>query len=162
MTVPFVVSLFLAWTLLPSNVAGRSKKTIISSATFASYCVGNIIGSQIFQAKDAPHYIPGLLGCCICFGLEAIVIISWRLWYVYQNRKRDREALAMGWTEEDIARLGQELGAADVTGMYLNFSGRVAKRVGRSMDIISALSHTLASHVMILSDCQNPHFRYTM
>lgn len=36
-TVPYVLSLFLAWTLIPSNVAGRTKKTVISSATFVGY-----------------------------------------------------------------------------------------------------------------------------
>ncbi|KAJ7119657.1 hypothetical protein C8R44DRAFT_878066 [Mycena epipterygia] len=39
MTVPFVLALFLVWTLIPSNVAGRTKKTIISSGTFLGYCV---------------------------------------------------------------------------------------------------------------------------
>lgn len=36
-TVPYVLALFLAWTLIPSNVAGRTKKTLISSATFIGY-----------------------------------------------------------------------------------------------------------------------------
>lgn len=55
-TVPYVLALFLAWTLIPSNVAGRTKKTIISSATFLGYCVGNMAGSQIFKQADAPRY----------------------------------------------------------------------------------------------------------
>lgn len=41
------------------NVAGRTKKTIISSATFLGYCVGNMCGSQIFKSKDAPKYTSG-------------------------------------------------------------------------------------------------------
>lgn len=53
MTVTFVVSLFLAWTLIPSNIAGRTKRTLTSSFTFVGYCVGNIVGSQIFNYKDA-------------------------------------------------------------------------------------------------------------
>lgn len=53
MTVPCVVGLFLAWTLIPSNVAGRTKRTLTSSFTFVGYCVGNMVGSQIFKAKDA-------------------------------------------------------------------------------------------------------------
>lgn len=53
MTVPFVIALFLAWTLIPSNTAGRTKRTLMSSFTFVGYCVGNMTGSQIFQAKDA-------------------------------------------------------------------------------------------------------------
>jgi ACS family allantoate permease-like MFS transporter len=55
-TVPYVLALFLAWTLIPSNVAGRTKKTIISSCTFMGYCVGNMAGSQIFKDADKPRY----------------------------------------------------------------------------------------------------------
>lgn len=53
MTVPFVISLFLAWTLIPSNTAGRTKRTLTSSFTFVGYCVGNMTGSQIFKSEDA-------------------------------------------------------------------------------------------------------------
>ena len=52
-TVPFVIALFLAWTLIPSNTAGRTKRTLTSSFTFVGYCVGNMTGSQIFKAQDA-------------------------------------------------------------------------------------------------------------
>ena len=62
-TVPYVLALFLAWTLIPSNVAGRTKKTIISSATFLGYCVGNMAGSQIFKEADAPRYSKSISGC---------------------------------------------------------------------------------------------------
>ena len=62
-TVPYVLALFLAWTLIPSNVAGRTKKTIISSATFLGYCVGNMAGSQIFKEADAPRYSKSICGC---------------------------------------------------------------------------------------------------
>ncbi|GAW12907.1 hypothetical protein ANO14919_022790 [Xylariales sp. No.14919] len=53
MTVTSVIALFLAWTLIPSNIAGRTKRTLTSSFTFVGYCVGNIVGSQIFNYKDA-------------------------------------------------------------------------------------------------------------
>lgn len=57
MTVPCVVGLFLALTLIPSNVAGRTKRTLTSSFTFVGYCVGNMVGSQIFKAKDSVRYV---------------------------------------------------------------------------------------------------------
>ena len=38
------------------------------------YCVGNMVGSQIFKSQDAPTYTPGVIGCCICFGLELLII----------------------------------------------------------------------------------------
>lgn len=69
-TVPYVLALFLAWTLIPSNVAGRTKKTIISSATFLGYCVGNMAGSQIFKEADAPRYSKLTPSCSAGLGNE--------------------------------------------------------------------------------------------
>lgn len=57
-SVTSVVALFLAWTLIPSNVAGRTKRTLTSSFSFVAYCVGNMVGSQIFAAKDAVCALP--------------------------------------------------------------------------------------------------------
>lgn len=45
--------MFMAWTLIPSNIPGRTKRTVASSLTFVGYCVGNMVGSQIFESKDA-------------------------------------------------------------------------------------------------------------
>ena len=60
MTVPCVIGLFLAWTLIPSNVAGRTKRTLTSSIAFVGYCVGNMVGTQIFKEKDAVYFRPFL------------------------------------------------------------------------------------------------------
>ncbi|KAB2578542.1 MFS transporter [Lasiodiplodia theobromae] len=117
MTVPFVLSLFLAWTLIPSNVAGRTKKTIISSATFLGYCVGNMCGSQIFKAKDAPRYIPGTIGASIALGAEFVLICAWRIYYVWQNAKRDRLARESGVSAEEQETVGREMGERDVTDL---------------------------------------------
>lgn len=116
-TVPYVLSLFLAWTLIPSNVAGRTKKTVISSATFVGYCVGNIAGSQIFKTKDAPQYIPGTIGCAVCLGAEFVLIAAWRLYYRWQNKRRDRMAAESVVSKEEQERLGREMGERDVTDL---------------------------------------------
>lgn len=116
-TVPFVLALFLAWTLIPSNVAGRTKKTIVSSATFVGYCVGNMAGSQIFKTKDAPRYVPGTVGACVCLGLEFVLICSWRLYYVWQNKKRDKAAIASGLSKEEQESIGREMGESNMTDL---------------------------------------------
>lgn len=117
LTVPFVLALFLAWTLIPSNVAGRTKKTIISSATFVGYCVGNMCGSQIFKSADAPRYVPGTIGACVCLGMEFVLICAWRGYYVWQNKRRDRRAEASGVAREEQERLGRELGERNCTDL---------------------------------------------
>lgn len=135
MTVVFVLALFLAWTLstfcipsflatvkltsilVPSNVAGRTKKTVISSATFIGYCVGNMCGSQIFKSADAPRYVPGTVGSCATLGIEFLLILAWRYYYVWQNWKRDKAAAASGLSKEEQERLGRELGEQNVTDL---------------------------------------------
>ncbi|TEA13684.1 putative transporter [Colletotrichum sidae] len=114
-TVPFVLALFLAWTLIPSNTAGRTKRTITSSFTFVGYCVGNMVGSQIFKEKDAPKYTPGTIGCAVCFGLEFALILTWRWVLVQRNKKRDVTMANDGLTEDERAKRGKELGEADYT-----------------------------------------------
>ncbi|KAF2142939.1 uncharacterized protein K452DRAFT_248575 [Aplosporella prunicola CBS 121167] len=117
LTVPFVLSLFLAWTLISSNVAGRTKKTLISSATFLGYCAGNMCGSQIFVAADAPRYVPGTIGCAVCFATECALVVAWRAYYVWQNRRRDRAAAAAGLSRDEQEQIGSRMGEADVTDL---------------------------------------------
>lgn len=85
--------------------------------TLIAYCVGNMAGAQVFKTKDAPRYVGGTVACSVCFGAEIIVIVLWRLWYMRENRRRDRLVAESGLSEEDIARRGRELGEQDVTDM---------------------------------------------
>ncbi|KAI1203407.1 MFS general substrate transporter [Nemania serpens] len=115
MTVTSVIGLFMAWTLIPSNVAGRTKRTVTSSFSFVGYCVGNIVGSQIFNYRDAPRYIPGTTGCAVSFGLEFLVIVMWRLTLVLRNRRREKLLREQGLTEEERVAKAKLLGEQDCT-----------------------------------------------
>ncbi|PBK84110.1 MFS general substrate transporter [Armillaria gallica] len=107
---PAVLSPILGWTLIPSNVPGRTKRTVTSSFTFVCACVGSMCGSQIFKSKDAPTYTPGVIGCSICFGIDLLVIVAWRTTLVLRNRRRDT---MQGSTQEDIQ--GKINGESDMT-----------------------------------------------
>ncbi|KAH0282550.1 MFS general substrate transporter, partial [Aureobasidium sp. EXF-3399] len=115
MTVPYAISLFLAWSLVPSNTAGRTKRTFTSSFTFVGYCVGNMAGSQIFKAKDAPYYVPDVVGCAICFGLEFAVLVAWRIILVLRNRGLDKIIANDGLMEEERALRAKKMGEEDKT-----------------------------------------------
>lgn len=115
LVVPFVLSLFLAWTLIPSNTAGRTKRTITSSFSFVGYCVGNMVGSQIFRTADAPRYIPGTIGCCVSFGIEFLLLLTWRFVLVRRNKRRDALMQSDGLTEEERVKRGKEFGEQDYT-----------------------------------------------
>ena len=73
--VTFIIPTFMGWQMIPSNMAGKTKRTVCSSINFIAYCVGewrgehlglrlrsfagNIIGSQVFRPDDAPRYLRG-------------------------------------------------------------------------------------------------------
>ncbi|KAH9897483.1 major facilitator superfamily transporter [Xylariomycetidae sp. FL2044] len=114
-TVPFVVTTFLAWTLIPSNTAGRTKRTLTSSFTFIGYCVGNMTGSQIYQDRDAPRYVPGTVGCVVAHAIQICLIIAWRLILVRRNRRRAAKLRADGIGEEERVRRAKEFGEQDYT-----------------------------------------------
>ncbi|EJT98412.1 MFS allantoate transporter [Dacryopinax primogenitus] len=75
--------------LVSSNVAGYTKKTTVSALYLIAYCVGNLIGPQIFQTKDAPRYTPALITIVVCWILCIILLLV--IWFVNarENRRRD-------------------------------------------------------------------------
>lgn len=131
MTITFVVGTFLAWSIIPSNVAGRTKRTVFSTFSFVGYCAGNMTGSQIFLAKDAvsqpssaylyptndvqPRYIPGTLACAGCLGAQMILIFVWRTVLVMRNKRRDERMKELDISEEERIKSGKELGEQDCT-----------------------------------------------
>ncbi|PBK61770.1 MFS general substrate transporter [Armillaria solidipes] len=115
MTISIILSTFLGWSLIPSNIPGRTKRTVTTSFTFVCFCVGNMCGSQIFKTKDAPAYTPGVIGCSICFGLEFLVIVAWRTTLVLRNRRRDKAMLTDGLTQEEREMQGKINGELDMT-----------------------------------------------
>ncbi|RSH85525.1 hypothetical protein EHS25_004921 [Saitozyma podzolica] len=43
-----------------ANIAGQTKKLVVMSLYNAESAAGNIIGPLLFNAKDKPHYVPGV------------------------------------------------------------------------------------------------------
>jgi hypothetical protein len=99
---------------IPHGIASSPSTT---STTSTTYPKPKTTAPLTPVAKDAPHYIPGTIACAACMGGALILIILWRFWLVYQNRKKDEEVAAMGLTKAEEERRGQELGAQDVTDL---------------------------------------------
>ncbi|KAK1460520.1 hypothetical protein CCUS01_08867 [Colletotrichum cuscutae] len=95
----------LIWTFLPSNVAGRTKKTVTSTVLFVAYCVGNAVGAQMFVASDAPKYIRGLTACAVLYCVESCSMATWRFYYIWENKRRDRLVREQGISKEESERL---------------------------------------------------------
>jgi len=75
--------------LISSNVAGYTKKTTVAAIYLISYCVGNIIGPQTFQAKDAPEYRPAEITILVCY---FIVLCDLLFIYIYTKRQNAKKA----------------------------------------------------------------------
>lgn len=50
------VGFSLSFTVISSNMAGYTKKSVTASAYFTVYCVGNIVSPQAFRTSEAPGY----------------------------------------------------------------------------------------------------------
>jgi ACS family allantoate permease-like MFS transporter len=61
--------------------------------------------------------VPGTIGAAVSFGLQFVLIVCWRLYYVWQNRRRDKKAAESGVSKEEQERLGRELGEVDTTDL---------------------------------------------
>lgn len=81
---PFVAIL----SLIATNVAGWTKKTTVAAMYMMSYCVGNIIGPQVFRAKDAPEYRPAEITIVVCYVVSLLDVIFIYFWCQYQNKKK--------------------------------------------------------------------------
>lgn len=85
--------------------------------TMIAYCVGNMAGAQVFQTNDAPRYVKGTIACSVCFGIQSLLILLWRFWYMRENRRRDRLAAESGLSKEEQEEKARELGENDATDL---------------------------------------------
>ena len=56
--------------------------------------MGNIIGPQTFQAKDAPGYLPAKIVVLATQAAAAGVAAAMFLYYVWANRRKDKAVLS--------------------------------------------------------------------
>ncbi|CAI6082022.1 unnamed protein product [Clonostachys chloroleuca] len=73
-----------------ANSAGITKKTTVNAMSFVSYCVGNIIGPQLFFAHEAPSYPAGFASMLVCFVVAIFATIGLRFYLIWENRKKER------------------------------------------------------------------------
>lgn len=83
---PYVLS-----TSLPmANTSGHSKKLTMNAIFFLAYCIGNIIGPQVFRADDAPSYSHGYEGLLACLVVAIAAIIAYGFLCRWENSRRDK------------------------------------------------------------------------
>lgn len=82
----FAANIPLALSLITSNVAGFTKKSVVSALMFIAYCVGNIVGPQFFLASEDPHYPVSVLSLLTSKALAANLFADWdQSFYVWSH-----------------------------------------------------------------------------
>lgn len=84
-----------------TGLQNRNFRWVIIASNFICWAAGNSIGPQVFRDKDAPRYYLAFAILLGCFGLLVITLISLRLWYSMQNRKKDA-MIASGKVVPDV------------------------------------------------------------
>ncbi|KAF5332072.1 hypothetical protein D9758_016260 [Tetrapyrgos nigripes] len=91
-----------------SNTAGHTKKSTLNALTMFTFAVGNIIGTEIFQPKDAPDYIPGKIAIMTLMTVQLFVCFLLRYINIRMNKKKakllEEEKARRGWTDEDVQK----------------------------------------------------------
>jgi ACS family allantoate permease-like MFS transporter len=90
------------YSLLASNVAGYTKKTVSGAMFFTSYCVANIVSPQTFLATEAPRYTTGIAVSLTAFCLNICLFTA--LYFVYLTANKKRDQLTEGQLNADETR----------------------------------------------------------
>ena len=88
------------WTA--ANVAGQTKRVVSVALVAGSFSIGNIIGPQTFQAKDAPQYVPAKITVLATQAGAALTAFVLFLYYVLANRRKYGRQEAEDQSQQDL------------------------------------------------------------
>lgn len=74
-----------------ANTSGYTKRTMRNALTLMAFCIGNIIGPQLFQTQDAPNYTPAKIVILVAVSAVVVFQLMLRQLMVSVNKKRDSE-----------------------------------------------------------------------
>ncbi|KZW03974.1 MFS general substrate transporter [Exidia glandulosa HHB12029] len=87
--------------------------------SYEEIVAGNIVGTEIFQAKDAPDYIPGKIAILVLLTVQIFICFALRFLNIRLNKKKaaqlEAEKVKRGWTDDDIRRERERHAFVDMT-----------------------------------------------
>jgi ACS family allantoate permease-like MFS transporter len=87
--------------------------------TLVIFSIGNIIGTEIFQPKDAPAYIPGKVAILVILTVQIGVSFLLRWINIRLNRRKAKELSGLQarhrWSDADVQRERERHAFADLT-----------------------------------------------
>ena len=100
--------ILLAWNA--SNLAGHTKKVTANALVLVAFSLGNILGTQTFQSKQAPAYTSGKIAIIAC--LSAQVFVSFVLRFCNDRLNKKNRLRLQEMTEEEKALMREKLAYA--------------------------------------------------
>lgn len=101
--IPMVAaSATVIYSLLASNVAGYTKKTVSGSMLFTAYCVANIISPQTFLKSQEPYYSTGIAVTLAAFCINIVLFCF--LYIIYSRSNKARDADPAGVQSDDTTQ----------------------------------------------------------
>ncbi|CAR26037.1 ZYRO0B00264p [Zygosaccharomyces rouxii] len=102
----------MCWILINVTVAGSSKISTVKMVWFLLYTAGNIVGSEIFYAREAPKYATGMKGLISSYACMMFLSIVYYALMFYRNKSRDSH---YGKLTAELEREGIVNGFKDMT-----------------------------------------------
>lgn len=90
---PAILPMIYNWNSV--NTSGFTKRVARNVLTMMAFCVGNLIGPQMFRVKDAPNYTPAKIGLIVQLGVAIILCLILRWVVIRENKSRDKECVKM-------------------------------------------------------------------
>ncbi|OJJ00719.1 hypothetical protein ASPVEDRAFT_40254 [Aspergillus versicolor CBS 583.65] len=88
--IAYAMNIPISMSLMSSNVASFTKRSVVSAMIFMAYCVGNIVGPQFFIESEAPSYPTGIKASMSGLVLGIFWLGCLFAYYAWENKRRDR------------------------------------------------------------------------
>ncbi|KAI9926952.1 hypothetical protein ASPWEDRAFT_165275 [Aspergillus wentii DTO 134E9] len=105
---PAMLPIIYSWN--SANTSGYTKRVMRNALTLIAFCVGNLIGPQLFQSGDAPNYKPAKIALVVTMSVVVILAFILQRLVVWENAKRESEQAHSTQEADDL-----DLGFSDLT-----------------------------------------------
>lgn len=85
----FAIPWVIAFGWASSSCSGHTKRVTRNGIISASYAISNIISPQLWQAKDAPRYVPAwIVQIVLSFFTAPLILVA--IWFILRRRNSQR------------------------------------------------------------------------
>jgi Ca2+/H+ antiporter len=98
---PAMLPIIYSWN--SANTSGYTKRVMRNGLTLIAFCVGNLIGPQLFPASDGPLYRSASIALIAIMAAVCVFALILRRVVVWQNTQKDKEGSRMDESDRDLA-----------------------------------------------------------